>query len=116
MSICLATQDSENELLVGTDDFVIRIFLYDEVIAETVETDRVIDICPIQGTHYGYALANGTVGIYEADHRVWRVKSKSNVLSIVGCVISSSLSSSHTHPVANLSRLGSIWMVTACPR
>jgi Bardet-Biedl syndrome 2 protein len=40
------------------------------------ETETVISICPLIGARFGYALANGTVGIYERSNRNWRIKSR----------------------------------------
>ncbi|KAJ9455476.1 Bardet-Biedl syndrome 2 protein-like protein [Diplonema papillatum] len=67
------------ELLVGSEDYEIRIFKNEEVITETTETDKVIALHPMQGTRYAYALANGTVGVYDKHTRAWRFKSKHRV-------------------------------------
>lgn len=40
------------------------------------ETETIISICPLVGARFGYALANGTVGIYERSTRHWRIKSR----------------------------------------
>eukprot|EP00906_Rhabdomonas_costata_P038539 RCo054403 len=77
-------QDTLNELLVGSEDYEIRIFQNEEVISETTETDKVLALCPLHGTRFGYALANGTVGVYDRATRVWRFKSKHNVVCIRG--------------------------------
>ena len=45
--------DSQNELIVGSDDFEIRIFQNEEVIAETTETDRVLGVCQLRGSKFG---------------------------------------------------------------
>mmetsp|Transcript_51970 Transcript_51970/g.86425 ORF Transcript_51970/g.86425 Transcript_51970/m.86425 type:complete len:704 (+) Transcript_51970:55-2166(+) len=85
-SLCFVDvdEDGQNELLVGSDDFEMRIFQNEEVIAEIAETDRVILLAKIRGTRYGYGLANGTIGIYDKTNRVWRVKSKNNVTCLSG--------------------------------
>lgn len=33
-------------------------------------------------SRYGYALANGTIGVYNKYHRVWRTKTKHTVSAI----------------------------------
>ena len=33
-------------------------------------------------TVYGYGLANGTVGVYDRSHRLWRVKSKNRLTAL----------------------------------
>eukprot|EP01060_Flectonema_neradi_P014585 TRINITY_DN2120_c0_g2_i3.p1 TRINITY_DN2120_c0_g2~~TRINITY_DN2120_c0_g2_i3.p1 ORF type:complete len:738 (+),score=159.95 TRINITY_DN2120_c0_g2_i3:244-2214(+) len=71
-----------NELLVGSEDFEIRIFKNEEVITETTETDRVQCLAPMYGTRYAYALGNGTVGVYDQRTRAWRFKSKHSVVCV----------------------------------
>ena len=51
-------------------------FRDDELIAEMSETDAVTDLIGIQGARFGYALNNGTVGVYEKGARWWRIKVK----------------------------------------
>lgn len=31
-------------------------------------------LCPMNNTRFGYALANGTVGVYDRTSRYWRIK------------------------------------------
>jgi len=76
LAFCDTDADGANELLVGSDDYAIRIFQQEEVISEVTEADRVISLCAIKNDKYGYALANGTIGVYNRTARVWRVKSK----------------------------------------
>jgi Bardet-Biedl syndrome 2 protein len=40
------------------------------------ETETIVSICPLIGAKFGYALSNGTVGIYERSNRNWRIKSR----------------------------------------
>jgi Bardet-Biedl syndrome 2 protein len=85
-------------LLVGSDDFAIRSFVGEEVHAEVTETERVTELCSLwpprhsggggggggsansaaaaSSSSFGYALGNGTVGVYNGSARAWRVKSK----------------------------------------
>jgi Bardet-Biedl syndrome 2 protein len=84
MAFCDVDEDKQNELLVGSEDYEIRIFQNEEVVSENTETDKVVGLCPLRGTVYGYALGNGTVGVYDKDRRVWRVKSKHTVTAIAG--------------------------------
>ncbi|XP_066971024.1 Bardet-Biedl syndrome 2 protein homolog isoform X2 [Macrobrachium rosenbergii] len=74
--------DGENELLVGSEDFDIRVFKHEEILFEMSETEAVTALCPMQGSRFGYALANGTVGVYEKMARWWRIKSKNQAVSI----------------------------------
>ena len=62
------------QLLVGSEDFDIRVFKNEEIMFEISETEAVTALCPMQGSRFGYALANGTVGVYEKLSRWWRIK------------------------------------------
>ena len=79
MAFADADGDGNRELLVGSDDFEIRVFRGEEVIAEVTEAERVVGLTELSGSRYGYALANGTIGVYDRGQRAWRVKSKHKV-------------------------------------
>lgn len=74
--------DGRNELVVGSEDFDIRVFREDEIMAEMTETEAITCLCPMSGLHFGYALANGTVGVYNKSERQWRIKSKNQPISL----------------------------------
>ncbi|KAK7098674.1 BBSome complex member BBS2-like [Littorina saxatilis] len=78
------TGNGENELVVGSEDFDIRVFREDEIIAEMTETETITALCKMQDSRFGYALANGTVGVYDRSTRYWRIKSKNQAISIQG--------------------------------
>ncbi|XP_019660320.1 Bardet-Biedl syndrome 2 protein isoform X3 [Ailuropoda melanoleuca] len=69
-------------LLVGSEDFDIRVFKEDEIVAEMTETEIITSLCPMYGSRFGYALSNGTVGVYDKTARYWRIKSKNHAMSI----------------------------------
>nr|XP_044998018.1 Bardet-Biedl syndrome 2 protein isoform X2 [Jaculus jaculus] len=69
-------------LLVGSEDFDIRVFKEDEIVAEMTETEVITSLCPMYGSRFGYALSNGTVGVYDKTARYWRIKSKNHAMSI----------------------------------
>lgn len=62
------------QLVVGSDDFELRIFKEDAIISELTETEAVTSLVGFQNNKFGYALANGTVGVYDKLQRAWRVK------------------------------------------
>ncbi|MGH0178462.1 UNVERIFIED_CONTAM: hypothetical protein FKN15_003044 [Acipenser sinensis] len=70
------------QLLVGSEDYDIRVFKEDEMMAEMTETETVTSLCHMHGSRFGYALANGTVGVYDRTARYWRIKSKNQAMSI----------------------------------
>ncbi|KXZ53986.1 hypothetical protein GPECTOR_5g1 [Gonium pectorale] len=82
MAFCDVDQDGRNELLVGSDDFDVRIFVGEDVIAEVPEADQFVALAAVVGPRFGYALVNGTIGLYDRLERVWRVKSKHSVCAI----------------------------------
>lgn len=43
---------------------------------ELAEADAVVCLCGVQGHRFGYALANGIVGVYGGEERHWRIKVK----------------------------------------
>ncbi|KAJ3595917.1 hypothetical protein NHX12_002329 [Muraenolepis orangiensis] len=80
--LCDFTGDGKNELLVGSEDFDIRVFREDELVSEMAENETVTSLCHMHGSRFGYALANGTVGVYDRSARYWRIKSKNHAMSI----------------------------------
>uniref|UniRef100_H3DMY8 Bardet-Biedl syndrome 2 protein homolog n=1 Tax=Tetraodon nigroviridis TaxID=99883 RepID=H3DMY8_TETNG len=80
--LCDFTGDGKNELLVGSEDFDIRVFREDELVSEMTENETVTSLCHMYGSRFGYALANGTVGVYDRSARYWRIKSKNHAMSI----------------------------------
>lgn len=82
LAMCDFNSDGKAELLVGSEDFDIRVFKEDEIIAEMTETESVTSLCPIRGSRFGYALGNGTVGVYDKTARYWRIKSKNQAITI----------------------------------
>ncbi|XP_054718944.1 Bardet-Biedl syndrome 2 protein homolog [Uloborus diversus] len=82
ITLCDFNHDSFNELIVGSEDFDIRVFRNDVIIAEMTETESVTGLCKVMGQHFGYALANGTVGVYKGLERSWRIKSKNQAICL----------------------------------
>uniref|UniRef100_A0A3B5M3J9 Bardet-Biedl syndrome 2 n=1 Tax=Xiphophorus couchianus TaxID=32473 RepID=A0A3B5M3J9_9TELE len=70
------------QLLVGSEDFDIRVFKEDQIVSELNENETVTSLCHMHGSRFGYALANGTVGVYDRTARYWRIKSKNHAMSI----------------------------------
>ncbi|KAF4010710.1 hypothetical protein G4228_001913 [Cervus hanglu yarkandensis] len=82
LALCDFDGDGKKELLVGSEDFDIRVFKEDEIVAEITETEIITSLCPMYGNRFGYALSNGTVGVYDKTARYWRIKSKNHAMSI----------------------------------
>lgn len=62
--------------MVSSEDFNIRVFKGDQAIAEHVETEVVTNLVALPENRFAYSVSNGTVGVYEQDVRLWRVKVK----------------------------------------
>lgn len=62
------------QLLVGSEDYDIRVFKEDIIVSEITETEAVTALCPITEDCFAYALANGTIGVYKGTERIWRIK------------------------------------------
>uniref|UniRef100_A0A2K5JZU7 Bardet-Biedl syndrome 2 protein homolog n=1 Tax=Colobus angolensis palliatus TaxID=336983 RepID=A0A2K5JZU7_COLAP len=82
LALCDFDGDGKKELLVGSEDFDIRVFKEDEIVAEMTETEVVTSLCPMYGSRFGYALSSGIVGVYDKTARYWRIKSKNHAMSI----------------------------------
>jgi Bardet-Biedl syndrome 2 protein len=78
MTLCDLDTNNQPALLVGSDDFEIRIFRGEDLTGEITEADRVTFLHALRGgPKFAYGLANGTVGVYSANKtRMWRVKTK----------------------------------------
>ncbi|KAH9526076.1 Bardet-Biedl syndrome 2 protein, variant 2 [Dermatophagoides farinae] len=87
MALVDIDSDQQNELVVGSQDCEIQVFKKDAIICEMSETDCVTHLCPLGPTLFAYALANGTVGVYQNKERVWRIKSKNQAMTLFGADI-----------------------------
>ncbi|CAM9274965.1 unnamed protein product [Ectocarpus sp. 8 AP-2014] len=96
MTMVDANGDGQRKLLVGSDDFEVRVFRREEVLSEITEAERVTHLQSLderrrglettgekpENTMWAYGLANGTVGLYNKSRRVWRVKNKNQVTAL----------------------------------
>ncbi|CAG9533924.1 unnamed protein product [Cercopithifilaria johnstoni] len=84
LSLCLSDIDNDgsNELVVGLESFDIRIFKNDLLLYEMTETDAVTGLCDLGNGIFAYALMNGTLGAYNGNTRLWRIKSKSQAVAL----------------------------------
>lgn len=84
MTLCDLDGSNQNSLVVGSDDFEMRVFRQEEMISETTEADKLHLLHTVNnGPNFVYGLANGTVGVYAGQAgnaskltRLWRVKTK----------------------------------------
>ena len=83
LALCDMDGDGLDELVVGSEDFELRVFRNEEMIGEQSEADKITFLCPIQKSQFAYGLSNGTVGVYSGiKSRMWRVKTKHQVTAL----------------------------------
>jgi len=70
------------EILMGSEDYAIRIFKGEELIYDINESAKVTGLMATKLGRYAYALDNGTLGLYNKTHRVWRAKTKNKVITL----------------------------------
>ena len=62
------------QLIVSSEDYIIRVYKGDDIIAEVTETEVVTGLTVLPENKFAYSVSNGTIGVYEQDVRLWRVK------------------------------------------
>ncbi|KAJ3286404.1 Bardet-Biedl syndrome 2 protein [Borealophlyctis nickersoniae] len=70
-------------------DYEVRHFALDECVAEITETDSVTTLCNLTGAHYGFALANNSFGVYNNRKRLWKSRSRFQIVTMTSYSISS---------------------------
>lgn len=78
----ISTPDSNRQLVVGSEGNEIRVFKDDAILFDLQETDAIRCLCHLGRNCFAYALTNGTVGVYVGRDRVWRIKSKNEVIAL----------------------------------
>lgn len=74
LALCDVEGDGVCELLAGSEDYEIRIYKGDAVLSEITETQRIVELADISQTQYGFALADGSIGVYRRTVREWRTQ------------------------------------------
>mmetsp|Transcript_24755 Transcript_24755/g.21946 ORF Transcript_24755/g.21946 Transcript_24755/m.21946 type:complete len:158 (+) Transcript_24755:275-748(+) len=82
---CDINNDGHPELIVGSDDYMIRAFKAENPVFEISEASKIIHLVTIKENYFAYGLDNGSLGVYKEKQRLWRVKAKHKVVSVV-CV------------------------------
>lgn len=90
LAFCTVNDRGQRGLLLGCSDYTIKMLQDETVVVEIAEADRIIGLSSLYGTKFAYALANGTIGVYDLGTRCWRVKSKHSVTAICSHVVDGS--------------------------
>jgi Bardet-Biedl syndrome 2 protein len=77
-------EDNEDELVVGSDDFAIRVFKGEDIIFDVNEAAKINHLSTIKKNIFGFSLENGHFGVYYSRKRLWMKKGKTKVSSILG--------------------------------
>lgn len=77
-------EDDHEEIIVGSDDFAIRVFKGEEIIYDTNESARILFLSTIKRNVFSFVLENGCYGVYFSRKRLWQQKSKAAVTALVG--------------------------------
>lgn len=64
--------DGEKEMIVGTEDFSIRVFKGEEILQEIKETSPIIHLAEVQEHIFAFGLENGQYGVYFKEKRLWK--------------------------------------------
>lgn len=70
------------QLIVGSEDYEIRVFEGEDIVTEVTETDVVVKLAHVQGKRFVFGLANGAIGVYDDANRVWHARAKHEVMDI----------------------------------
>lgn len=71
------------DILVGSEDYAIRVFRNEEMLYEINESSTIKGFAPTNWRRYAYWLDNGTLGLYQQNARIWRVKTRHKVISAI---------------------------------
>lgn len=77
-------EDGTQELVAGSEDFAIRVFKGEELIFDIKEAAIVQKLKRIQRNIFGFALKNGTYGVYQGRKRLWKQRQQGKVTAMVG--------------------------------
>ncbi|KAI1724869.1 ciliary BBSome complex subunit 2, middle region domain-containing protein [Ditylenchus destructor] len=75
--------DGRNELLVGSNGTEIKIFKNASFWNEFDEGDPTMALCALRVGTFAFGLSSGVVGVYSNGERMWRVKTKSQIVSLL---------------------------------
>lgn len=71
------------QLVIGTNGVEIKVFKNASLLSEYTEGDPTITLCTIKQGWFAFGLASGVVGVYGDRERLWRVKTKLRIVSLL---------------------------------
>lgn len=84
LSICFCDidEDEEYELIVGCEDSTIGVFKGEELLYEIDASAAVTSLCSFGICFFGFALRNGSYGVYEGRTLLWKEKDKEGIVGM----------------------------------
>jgi Bardet-Biedl syndrome 2 protein len=76
--------DGQKELVVGSDDYSIRVYKNEEMIFDISEESKVQFLSKIERTAFAYALNNGTIGTYAGSAQRWNSRAENRISALLG--------------------------------
>jgi len=84
MEICDVDDDGIGELITGSQDNIIRAFKGEEMLFDLPELSKIRYLSKIRQDSFTYALENGQIGVYHKKQKIWKIKHKQKVTSLMG--------------------------------
>lgn len=82
MALIDINKDGKNELIIGTDTSAIKVYSGEQLLYEFTESGAIQNLSQLGNQQIAYTVMSGTVGVYEENLRLWRIKSKNRATSI----------------------------------
>ena len=81
-AIGLYNRKKAQRLLVGSEDYAIRVFSNEEMLEEIEETGVITEFSGLSDGKFAYSLDTGVLGVYKNTHRLWKASTKYKVTSM----------------------------------
>lgn len=76
--------DQQKELIVGSDDYSIRVYKNEEMIFDINEDSKVQFLSKIEKASFAYALSNGSIGVYSGSAQKWKNRVDNRISALLG--------------------------------
>ncbi|ORX46466.1 hypothetical protein BCR36DRAFT_405737 [Piromyces finnis] len=82
-NIVIEKNKKEPILYVSSEDSYIRCFKNDQMICEIPEQGLITHLCSLHHNTIGYSLENGEIGVYSNFKKIWSVRTKYTINSLI---------------------------------
>ena len=84
MAILDFDMDNEKELLVGSEDYSIRVYKGEELIFDINEDSKIQFLSKIKNSSFAYSLNNGAIGVYSGSQQKWNKRIDNKITALLG--------------------------------